>query len=185
MQLALTQKSVVRSLFWGIDRPSLLRSVALVALGSVLIAIGAKITVPLQPVPVTLQSLAVLFIAMTYGFRLGIATVSAYLVAGLSGLPVFAIGSLGMTSGYLLGLWIAAALTGFLAEHGWARHILSTVISVLLGSLLILFFGWLVLSHFVGVSAAFALGVKPFILGDSLKIIFLACVVPSFWRSVK
>lgn len=184
MQHTLTQKPLNHHIPWHI-RFSLLRNISLILLGSLLIAIGAKIIVPLEPVPVTLGSLAVLFIGMTYGFRLGMMTVLTYLIAGIAGLPVFSITHLGITAGYLFGYILAVTLTGFLAEHGWARHIFSTITATLLGTLLILFCGWICLSQLMSASTAFDVGIKPFLLGDSLKIIFLAAVVPSFWGSAK
>ncbi|MEJ2480464.1 MAG: biotin transporter BioY, partial [Acidihalobacter sp.] len=86
-----------------------LRSVALVTLGSLLLAAASQVTVPMWPVPVSGQTFAVLFIGMAYGARLGMATVLAYLLEGAIGLPVFAGGTFGLasllgpTGGYLIG----------------------------------------------------------------------------------
>lgn len=185
MSFTLTLKSFdYRNILFDVDKISLLCNTILVILGSLLIAIGAKICVPLQPVPVTLETLAVLFIAMTYGFRLGTLAILTYLGAGLAGLPIYTIPHPAMTAGYLFGFLLAGAATGFLAERGWASHVFSTIIATLLGSVLILLSGWIALSQFLGISAAFNVGIKPFLLGDCLKIIFLAFVIPSFWRSV-
>lgn len=177
------QKSCMRSILWGAGKPSLLRSIMLIILGGLLIGLSAKVAIPLKPVPITLQSLAVLLVAMTYGFRLGVAAVSVYLIAGLLGLPVFATGNLSMAWGYLVGFLVVAALTGFLAEWGWARRVIPVLALALLGTLVILLFGWMVLAHFLGAVPAFEVGVKPLILGGVLKSIVVACVVPYFWRS--
>lgn len=158
---------------------------ALLLLGALLIAIGAKISIPLQPVPITLQSLAVLLIGMMYGLRLGVITVLAYLAAGLAGMPVFAIASGSMTSGYLVGFVLAVALTGFLADRGWMYHVFSSITAALLGMLIILLCGWIVLSKFVGPAMAFDEGIKPFLLIGALKVICLAVMAPTFWRLVK
>jgi biotin transport system substrate-specific component len=109
MQLTFPQKPIAHSILWGTNKPSLLCSIVLIVLGSLLIGLSSKVAIPLKPVPITLQSLAVLLVAMTYGFRLGVAAVSVYLVAGLLGLPAFATGNLSMTWGYLFGFLIAAA----------------------------------------------------------------------------
>lgn len=183
MDLAFTIKSPVRSILWGVARPSLFRHISLVLLGVLLIAIGAKISIPIQPVPVTLQSLAVLLISMTYGLRWGVITVLIYVAAGFAGLPVLASASINLTAGYLIGFVFAATFTGFLAERGWACHVFSTLIAALIGTATILICGWGVLAHYLGASTAFDEGVKPFFLGGTLKIIVLALVVPAFWRS--
>jgi biotin transport system substrate-specific component len=160
----------------------LLFNLSLIVLGSFLIAIGAKVGVPLQPVPVTLQSFAVVFIGMIYGWRLGVLTVLVYLIVVFAGAPVFAVGNLTMSTGYLIGFIFAVGLTGFLAQHGWARHLFSTLIAALLGTLIILLFGWGALSHYLGLATAFAVGIKPLLLGAVLKIILLALLIPAFWR---
>lgn len=182
MQLTFPQKPIAHSILWGTGKPSLLRSIVLIILGSLLIGLSSKVAISLKPVPITLQSLAVLLVAMTYGFRLGVAAVSVYLIAGLLGLPVFATGNLSMAWGYLFGFLVATAVTGFLAERGWARRIIPALALALLGTLVILLFGWIVLAHFLGVASAFGVGVKPLILGGILKSMVVACVVPCFWR---
>lgn len=184
MQLTFVSNCRVCSILWGTGKPSLLRSIVLIILGSLLVGLSSKVAIPLKPVPITLQSLAVLLVAMTYGFRLGVAAVSVYLVAGLLGLPVFATGNLSMAWGYLFGFLVAAAATGFLAEHGWARRIIPALALALLGTLIILLFGWMVLAYFLGAASAFGVGVKPLIVGGVLKSIVVACVAPYFWRSV-
>jgi biotin transport system substrate-specific component len=167
---------------WGtLTEPAPLSHVFLVLLGSLLIAVGTKINIPLHPVPVTLQSFAVLFISMIYGFRLSLLAVLIYLAAVLTGLPVFT-GDITMSAGYLVGFVLAAGLTGFLAENGWSRHIFSAMTAALLGSIVILLSGWIVLAHFLGAGEAFDAGVTPFLLGDALKVILLALLVPGFWR---
>ena len=157
-----------------------LSQVVLVFLGSTLIVIGTKINIPVQPVPVTLQSFAVVFLGMICGFRISLLCVFVYCVAGLMELPVF-IGDLKLNAGYLIGFFLAAGLTGFLAECGWSRHIFSAMTTALLGSMMILLCGWLVLTYSLGAIAAFNVGVKPFLLIEALKVIFLALVIPCFW----
>lgn len=178
------------SIFWTSKINPLLRRTLLVITGTLLIAVGAHCVVPLHPVPVTLQTLAVFFIAMTYGWRLAIATIMLYFIEGvIIGLPVFAEGYVGLpiifdnTFGYFLGWFPAAFITGFLIQRGWGRNFLGVILAGLLGTVPIYICGLAVLSGFIGLSSAIAVGLKPFLLGDVLKIIFLAFVVPAFWQA--
>ncbi len=182
MNIEMAQIAPCRSILWGATKPTFLRNSLLIVLGSLLIALSAKVAVPLQPVPITLQSVAVLFVAMTMGWRLGGSAVLLYLLEGLVGLPVFSVGFLSPQMGYLIGFLFAAVLGGYLAEHGWGKHFMTTIVAAGLATLVILGCGYFVLAHFIGFNSAFILGVKPFLFGDSLKIIFLACVIPVFWR---
>ena len=110
---------------------TLLRNVALIIAGSLLLTLSAKIKVPFYPVPMTMQTLAVMLIGFTFGWRLAGAAVLFYLAQGALGLPVFLLGTpekgiglaymMGPTGGYLLGFVLAAVLCGWLAERGWDR----------------------------------------------------------------
>lgn len=181
MLLTRHKKTAPPILSWLAKPAVSLTQITLIFLGSLLIVIGTKVNIPIQPIPVTLQSFAVLFIAMTCGFRLSLLSVLIYLGAALIGLPVVN-GDLKMNAGYLLGFLLAAGLTGFLAENGWSRRVFSAMTAALLGTIVILLCGWLVLSHFMDASTAFNVGVKPFLLGAALKVIFLALIVSNFWR---
>ncbi len=165
-------------------QPISLNHLTLILLGSLLITVGMKINIPLEPVAVTLQSFAVLLIGMLYGVKKSLLAVFIYLIALLIGLPIF-MGDLKTNAGYLIGFVLAAGLTGFLAENGWSRHIFSAMTAALLGSILILFSGWIVLAHFLDATTAFNEGVKPFLLADALKIILLAFLVPGFLRLIE
>ncbi len=183
MNLAIAEKKQFRSILWGSEKSSVLRNTLLMLLGSLLIALSAKIMVPLQPVAVTLQSLAVIFVGMTLGWRLGGGAVLLYLVEGFSGLPVFTIGVLVPQLGYLIGFLFAAITAGYLAECGWGKHFMTTIVAAGFATILILSCGFFVLAQFIGYNAAFVSGIKPFLMGDIFKIIFLACVIPTFWRN--
>ncbi len=164
-----------------------LRSLLLVLAGSGLLAISAKLQVPFWPVPMTMQTFAVLLIGMTFGWRLGAATVVLYLAEGAAGLPVFAGGGgiaylAGPTAGYLLGFVIAAALVGRLAELGWDRRVSTTAMAMLLGNLAIYGLGLLWLGTVVGYGKVFAVGMLPFLPGDALKLALAAAVLPAAWR---
>ena len=163
----------------------------LVVVGSLLLAASAQLKIPLYPVPVTGQTLAVLLIGMTYGSRLGGFTVATYLLQGSLGLPVFAGGAfgvatlLGPTGGYLFGFLTASVVMGFLAERGMGRHIISTLIAMIIGNVVIYLMGATWLASFIGAEKALAAGVLPFLYGDALKLMVAAGLMPLAWRLVK
>ena len=163
----------------------------LVILGSLLLAVSAQFKIPLYPVPVTGQTLAVLLIGMTYGPRLGGVTVAAYLFQGAIGLPVFAGGAFGLaaligpTGGYLMGFLVAAIAMGYLAERGMGRSVISTALAMVVGTLVIYLMGASWLASFIGVEAAISAGVLPFLYGDAVKLIVAAGLMPLAWRLVK
>ena len=167
---------------------------ALVVAFSLLIALSAQVVVPLPwtPVPVTLQTFAVLLTGVLLGSRLGALAVFAYLLEGAAGLPFFSAGRGGVghllfapTAGYLFAYPVGAFVTGWLAEHGWDRRYLSAAAAMALGSVIILAGGWLGLLRFFAPAQAFALGVAPFLLGDVVKIALAAAVLPSGWALVR
>jgi biotin transport system substrate-specific component len=167
----------------------ILLDVALVGGFSLLIGLSAQVALPLPftPVPLTMQTLAVLLIGMLLGKRLGAMTLVAYLMEGLAGLPVFAPGVpglarlLGPTGGYLIGFVFAAALVGALAQRGWDRRVATTVLAMVLGNLVIYAFGVGWLSVFLPVPAALNLGMVPFLIGDAVKIALAAAALPGAW----
>jgi biotin transport system substrate-specific component len=166
-----------------------LQDVALVGAFSLIIGLSAQVALPLPftPVPLTMQTLAVLLTGMALGKRLGAMALVAYLAAGLAGLPVFAPGApgiarlLGPTGGYLIGFVFAAALVGFLAERGWDRRVSTTVLAMALGNLVIYAFGVGWLSLFVPATEALNLGMYPFLIGDAVKVALAAAALPGAW----
>jgi biotin transport system substrate-specific component len=150
------------------------RGLAMLA-GSVVLAASAQIAVPGIPVPMTLQSLAVLALGTMLGSRLDTAAVLLYLAEGASGLPVFAnfSGSLahlaGPTGGYLISFVPAAWLAARLMRAGWSQGIVRLFLAYVLGHGVILVIGAAWLATFVGASQALALGVTPFIAGSLVK----------------
>src|SRR5215213_3319246 len=153
---------------------TVIRAIILALFGSVLLAISAKIQVPIPPVPMTMQTLVVLLIGATYGWRLGGATVLLYIAEGMLGLPVFAntppaVASpeylLGPTGGYLVGYVATAVVMGLLAERGWDRSLLRVVVMMSVGHALIFAFGVAWLAHLFGPAKAWAVGFVPFIAG--------------------
>ena len=170
---------------------SLFRTFFLILAGSLLLTLSAKIQVPFYPVPMTLQTLVVLLIGVSFGWRMGFATVLAYLAQGATGLPVFAgtpekgLGLLymaGPTGGYLVGFALAAGLTGWLAERGLDRSVIGTAIAMIAGNLVIYVFGLAWLANFVGFEKAVTLGVIPFLFGDLVKIMLVTASLPVIWK---
>ncbi len=170
------------------------KSVALVVAFSLLIALSAQVVIPLPftPIQITLQTFAVLLTGALLGSRLGALAVAAYLVEGALGLPFFKGGNGGWlylvfspTAGYLLAFLPAAFVTGWLAERGWDRKFLSAAAAIALGSIVVLFGGWLGLLRFYPAGQAFALGVAPFIVGDIVKIALTAAALPSGWALLR
>ena len=164
-----------------------LRALLVALVGSAVLAATAHIKVPFWPVPMTMQTFAVLVIGMACGARLGAATVLLYLLEGALGLPVFAGGAgvaylAGPTGGYLLGYVVAAALTGWLAERGFDRSVPRTVLAMLLGDALIMTLGVAWLSTLIGLQKAIAAGLAPFLLAEAFKIALAAVVLPGAWR---
>ncbi len=163
------------------------RAVILVALGTALLALSAKINLPLPYVPMTLQTLVVLMIGAAYGRRLGSATVIAYLAEGAIGLPVFAgpVGGLapllGPTAGYLAGFVVAAFITGWLSERGWDRSVPRLFVAMGFGHIVILAagFAWLAFGMKLGVEKAWLVGIVPFVAASVIKNALGAAFVPA------
>ena len=150
---------------------------ALVAGFSLVIALGAQVAIPLSftPVPVTLQTLAVLLAGCLLGSGRGALAVIAYLGEGFAGLPVFSGGTagishlLGPTGGYLLGFVAAAFVVGMFAERGSARSRLGTLVMLIVGNVVLYVPGVIWLGVYTGMDRAVSLGFLPFVIGDLLK----------------
>ncbi|PLX43419.1 MAG: biotin transporter BioY [Hyphomicrobiales bacterium] len=167
------------------------RKILLAVTGSLLLALSAKIQITVLPVPLTLQTLAVIMIGTLFGPRLGVATVMLYLAEGMAGLPVFA-GPLagpayfaGPTGGFLIGFVPAAWLAGTLAERGWDRRIVTTFALMILSAGLIYIPGAAWLATLIGAESAIAKGVLPFLLGDVIKAALATAVLPLAWKLIK
>lgn len=173
---------------WPRETGGVLRLALLAVAGSILMAVSAKVQIPMWPVPMTMQTFAVLVIGMAYGARLAGATLLLYLAQGAVGLPVFASGAglaymAGPTGGYLAGFLVAAVLVGWLAERGWDRNVALTFLANLAGTAIIFGCGVAWLSGLVGgLEKAVALGFQPFIAGAFVKIALAAAVLPLVWK---
>jgi biotin transporter BioY len=168
------------------------RAVSLVIAFSLFNAAAAQFSLNIGPIPITGQSFAVTLTGALLGSRLGALALIAYLVEGCTGLPFFANGAGGLhvlfgpTGGYLVSFPAAAYITGAFAENGWDRRFLTAAAAMTIGSIVILLAGWawLVVLQTPPV-AAFNVGVKPFLLGDVVKVILAAAVLPSGWAILK
>ena len=167
------------------------RDAALVVGGAAFVGLAAQLSFPLPftPVPVTGQTFAVLLAGAALGWQRGLASMLLYLVAGVAGIPWFASGSSGASSpsfGYIVGFVIAAAAVGRLAGAGADRTPFRTAGLMVLGNLLIYLVGvpWLAVAMDVPLGQAVALGLTPFLVGDAVKIVFAAGLLPAAWRVV-
>jgi biotin transporter BioY len=169
------------------------RSVSLVVAFTLLTALAAQIVIPIGPVPITGQTFAVLLTGALLGSRLGAMAMIIYLIEGASGLPFFYGGSsgiahlLGPTGGYLVAFPAGAFITGAFAENGWDKRYFTAVVAMAVGSIVILLAGWAwfsVLTHTPPL-AAFKVSVAPHIVGDIIKILLAAAVLPTGWALLK
>ncbi|MGC8893728.1 MAG: biotin transporter BioY [candidate division WOR-3 bacterium] len=152
-------------------------------IGAGLVAALSRISVPLpfSPVPITGQTLGVLLVGAALGSRRAFLSLMAYLAAGVSGLPVFAMGGagpgwlVGPTGGYLMSFPLAAALVGFLTEKGWGKNFFLALCAMTLASILIYLMGALWLSAFV--PDPIEAGILPFIPGDAIKVMLSASLL--------
>lgn len=171
---------------------SISRSAVLVAGLVGLTAISAQVSVPLPftPVPLTLQTFAVLAGAAALGAERAVIAQISYIMLALAGAPILAGGAsgatkvMGATGGYLLGFVIASYLVGKIAERGATVKIRSTVLAYLVGTIVIYTFGALWLAQFTGQGLTWAIanGVVPFLIGDAIKAVAAGAVLPAAWK---
>lgn len=165
------------------DARGFVRKALLAIGGSLLLTMSAKINVPFYPVPMTMQTFAVIVIGASFGWRLGAATVLFYLAQGAAGFPVFAgtpekgIGLAyiaGPTGGYLLGFVAGAIVAGWLAERGWDRSFLTLLLAMFFAHAAIFAFGTVWLGTMIGIEKAWIVGVVPFYLATAFKTLLAA-----------
>lgn len=166
-------------------------SVALVIGGAILTALAAQVQVPMYPVPMTLQTFAVLLIAAALGPLRAVSSMGLYLAMGAAGMPVFAgakaLGAVMPTAGYLVGFMAAGLLVGYLATRGFSAKPTLVALSFALGSAIIYIFGagWLMIGLGLTLPQALAAGVTPFLIGDAVKAVAAAALLPLAWRFTK
>src|SRR5215208_152797 len=171
------------------QRRSWLLDGALVVFFSVFVALTAQVEIPLWPVPLTLQTLGVLFTGAVLGGRRGALALLLYLVEGAAGLPVFAgsasgiVYMLGPTGGYLVGFVVAAGVVGWLAERGWDRWLVWAAVAMVIGNMIIYVCGMAWLAVFLGdLWGALVKGMLLFVVGDLIKIAVAALTLPGGWK---
>jgi len=172
----------------------ILKYILIVFLGSILLAISSKIKIPFYPVPMTMQTFVVLFLGISFGYKIGLATVSLYLIEGIVGLPVFSnspekgVGIIyftGPTMGYLIGFLPAVFLTGYLKLEDWTKKenrnlefFFINLLKLLISVSVIYLLGLLWLSNLIGFEKAILFGFKPFWIAELFKILLLAFLTP-------
>ena len=155
-------------------------------------ALAAQIRIPLPftPVPITGQTFAVLLSGGVLGMYAGASSQVVYVIMGAIGLPFFAGGTsgwevvTGATGGYLIGFVFAAAYVGYMAERGEDRRFSSSIGMFLTGTLIIYAFGvpWLMNYLETDLADAVAKGMAPFLIGDVIKALLAAALLPTAWK---
>ena len=164
----------------SLQSQKVLKSILVVLVGSILLTISSKIKIPFYPVPMTMQTFVVLFLGISFGYKIGIATVGLYLIEGIFGLPVFSnspekgVGIIyftGPTMGYLIGFLLATFLAGYLDLK---TNIVSIFLKLILSVSVIYILGLIWLGTLIGWDKPiFQLGAAPFLLAELFKILIL------------
>lgn len=184
----------------------LVTTFATIVLGTLVLAAAAQIKVPVMPVPVTLQGLAVAMLAAAFGWRIGVATIALYIVEGLSGLPVFANGGgihylMSPSFGFILGWLPMAYIIGRAADLGASGKLMALFGAMLLADAVSFVFGFawlLVVANIITqsgaalpawlssspdlIATAYEKAIKPFVVWDMLKMAFAAVTMVSAFR---
>ena len=163
-----------------LQNQKMLKYVLLTILGSIILTISAKIKIPFYPVPMTMQTFVVLFLGISFGYKIAIATVALYLFEGIFGLPVFSnspekgVGIVyftGPTMGYLIGFIFATFFAGYI---NLKTNIISIFLKLILSVSIIYILGLFWLGILIGWDKPiFQLGAKPFLLAELFKILIL------------
>ena len=167
----------------------IIKSLIVIFLGSIILAISAKVKIPFYPVPMTMQTFIVLFLGVGFGYKIAIATVSLYLLEGILGLPVFSnspergVGLVyftGPTMGYLIGFLSACFLASLTKEDD---HYFTIFLKLILSVSTIYILGVLWLGTLIGWDKPiFELGVMPFLLPEFFKIVLLTVLTKKIIR---
>jgi biotin transport system substrate-specific component len=196
MALALN-KSVMTEVFGPSEGTALrVKQALMVVLGIVLLAVMAKIKVPVpgSPVAISMGTFAVLTIGAAYGPRLGLTTILGWMIVGMLGFDVFQSSTadlngisymMGSTGGYLVGYVLATLALGYAARAGWDRSVVLMALAMLLGNVLIYVPGLAWLAVLYGLDQPILTwGLTPFLLGDALKLGLAALLVPGLWKLI-
>ena len=168
-----------------IKQSKILKNVFIALMGTVLLAVSSKIKIPFYPVPMTMQTLVVLFLGIALGWKLGVATIALYLFEGIIGLPVFSgspekgVGLVyftGPTMGYLIGFLFAVYFAGTI---NFSKNLFVKFLQLLFSISFIYIIGILWLGTLVGwEKPLIQLGVQPFLLAELFKILIILIVLP-------
>jgi biotin transport system substrate-specific component len=182
-----TRRRVLADLVPG----ALVRDVGLIAAAAGLTGLAAQVSIPLPftPVPITLQTFTVLLAGAALGPLRGTASMLLYLGVGAAGFGWFAEGRSGIafpSFGYIVGFVVAAAVVGALARRGADRSVAGTIRLMVVGNLVIYAIGlpWLMIAAGLDLATGLEFGVWPFLIGDGLKILLAAGLLPGAWRLV-
>ncbi len=165
------------------SQTKIVKSLLIILLGSIALTISAKIKIPFYPVPMTMQTLVVMFLGLSFGYRIGLAAVSLYLFEGIIGLPVFSnspekgVGLIyftGPTMGYLVGFLSACYLASFINSKD---NLLKIFIKLIISVSTIYLLGVFWLGTLIGwEKPIYSLGVAPFLLAELFKILLLTLI---------
>ena len=163
-----------------IKQSKILKKVFIALIGTVILAVSSKIKIPFYPVPMTMQTLVVLFLGIALGWKLGVATIALYLFEGIIGLPVFSgspekgVGMVyftGPTMGYLIGFLFTVYFVG---SFNFSKNLLVRLSQLIFSVSFIYIFGILWLGALIGwEKPLFKLGVQPFLLAELFKILII------------
>ena len=171
----------------------IVKTISIIVIGSILLTISAKIKIPFYPVPMTMQTFVVLFFGIAFGYKIGLATVTLYLLEGIFGLPVFAnspekgIGLVyftGPTMGYLIGFLVAVYLVGIRRDLlYWSKkhyvNLLTVFTRLIVSVSFIYILGLLWLGSLIGWDKPiYKLGAEPFLLAELFKLLLLTSLYP-------
>lgn len=167
--------------------------IALVATGAAVTAVAAQIAIPLWPVPITMQTLAVLLVGSSLGALRGALSMVLYAVVGIIGFPVFSDGASGFgiiqgpTGGYIIGFIFAAALVGWVAQRSWDHKFLGAVVSFVAGTVVTFAVGlpWLAIALGLDLQQTLQGGLYPFIIGGIVKALLAAAIIPLAWKGIR
>mgnify|MGYP000084675101 FL=1 len=167
----------------NISQTKIIKSLLAIILGSIALTISAKIKIPFYPVPMTMQTFVVLFLGVSLGYKIGLASVGLYLLEGIVGLPVFSnspekgVGLIyftGPTMGYLIGFLTASYLASKINN---SDNFILVLTKLIVATTTIYILGLLWLGTLIGWDKPiFALGAKPFLLAETFKVILLALI---------
>lgn len=188
----LKHKTIYDALF---EQKNILVDIILMVSSVVFLAVLANITIPIWPVPITMQTFGIFMIAFFFGSRKGLLTIALYIAAGLLGFGVFAghksgiAALLGPTGGYIIGFAVAVFVVGYMIEKGFGRTKSSVLLCMAIGNVIVYILGLIGLGIFLdsigkfnGVWPLLMSGLIPFLVGDAIKIAMAIALFPIAWN---